>query len=290
VVVLEVVLTLYVLIPAYVAYFGTYIERIPVSAMPTDIAEIATPVAIQTMDGNTLRGWYVPSQNGVSIIALHGQGANRLGVLLHARLLAAHGYGVLMMDLRSHGESDGQIASEGWTASQDVGAMLTFLQAQPDTERIGGLGLSTGAITLLHAAAEFEVIEAIVADGTGVGDIPDLFDPLTPHPAVAWMLVPQYWLSYEFRELFSGFEKPPALRNQAEQIAPRPVLYIAAANSMWEAELAAKYVAAANGNAEMWVVPDAGHIEGIQIAAGEYERRVIEFFDAALLTKQNPLR
>lgn len=278
----QVLLTLFLLVPAYAAYLGMRPARIPVADLPADLSSVAQPVSLTATDGIALSGWYLPSSNGAAIIALHGQGANRLGLLLHARVLAEHGYGVLMMDLRGNGESEGRYATEGWTAQQDLQAMVAFLKDQ-DVEQIGGVGLSAGAVTLLHAAAQMAEIEAIVADGTGVADIADLFDPLTPHPAVAWMLVPQYWLSYRFQEYFTELQQPPSLRSEAERIAPRPILYIAGAESMWEAELAEKYAAASNGSAQVWVVPGAGHIEGIQAAPQEYAQRMLSFFDAALL-------
>jgi uncharacterized protein len=48
----------------------------------------------------------VPSRNRAAVIALHGIGSDRLGVERHARMLARHGYGVLALDLRGHGESE----------------------------------------------------------------------------------------------------------------------------------------------------------------------------------------
>ncbi|MBZ0289690.1 MAG: hypothetical protein K8I30_18855, partial [Anaerolineae bacterium] len=84
---LETLLLLYVLMPAYLAYFGLRPARIPVDIPPEDLANIAEEVLLQTDDGISLSGWYIPPQNGVAVIALHGLGSNRLGVLPHTRLL-----------------------------------------------------------------------------------------------------------------------------------------------------------------------------------------------------------
>ena len=59
-------------------------------------------VALTTSDGLPLAAWYVPSQNGAAVILQHGYRGNRGSVLDTAKLLASHGYGILMMDARAH--------------------------------------------------------------------------------------------------------------------------------------------------------------------------------------------
>ena len=65
---------------------------------------------VRTSDGVKLAGWYVPSRNGAAVIAFPG----RSGPLEHARMLARHGYGVLMLDMRGQGESEGDPNAFGW--------------------------------------------------------------------------------------------------------------------------------------------------------------------------------
>lgn len=280
-VLLEVLLTLYVLMPAYLAWFNLRPARLTVPVMPDDLVDAGEEVWLLTSDGIMLTGWYVPPRDGAVIIILHGLGSNRAGVLPHARMLMAQGYGVLMMDMRAHGLSEGEMFVDGWHAPLDIDAMVEYLQERPEVTHIGAMGMSAGAIAILHGAAENETIEALVADGAGVAATDDLLDPLTPHPAIAWLLVPDYWMSYRFMALFSGVQPAPAIREQVKRIAPRPMLFIAGAESMWEAELAAKYVASAGDSAEVWVIPDAGHIAGINAVPEEYAARVGAFFDAA---------
>ncbi len=281
-VLLEVLVLLYVLMPAYLAYFSMRPARIPITAIPDELVNTAQEVSLQTSDGITLSGWYIPPQNGTVIIALHGGGSNRLGVLPHALLLIEQRYGMLMMDMRAHGASGGQVFVDGWQSPIDVRAMVDYLRSRPEVEHIGALGLSMGAISILHGGAENKAIEAFIADGTGVGAIEDLLDPLIPHPAIAWLLVPDYWMSYHFMALFSGHTPAPSLREQVRRIAPRPILFIAGAESMWEPELAAQYALSAGDSAEVWVIPNAGHTGGIVTAPSEYAHRILTFLDMAL--------
>jgi hypothetical protein len=64
--------------------------------------------------------------------------------------------------------------------------------------------------------------------------------------------------------------------------APRPVLLIAAGNVGDEGDAAAYIQREARGNVTVWVVPGAEHTGGLSPAPEEWERRVIEFLDAAL--------
>lgn len=282
-VLLEVLLVLYLVLPAYFAYFSLRPARIPVTAIPDVLAGRVEEVSMRTSDGISLSGWYIPAQNGAVIITLHGMGSNRLGVLPHAQMLMENDYGVLMMDMRAHGSSGGEIFAEGWNAPVDMAAMVAYLHSRPEIRQIGALGLSAGAVSILHTGAQNEAIGAFVADGIGVGAASDLLDPLTPHPAVALLLVPDYWTSCRFTALFTGLEPAPPLRDQVKRIAPRPMLFIAGEESNWEPELAAKYAASAGDAAEVWVIPQTGHIAGVRTAPEEYRTRVIGFLNAALL-------
>ena len=85
----------------------------------------------------------------------------------HARLLASHGYGVLLYNARGSGLSEGDPNGWGWDWQRDVVGAIDFLQARDGVEddRIGGLGLSTGADVLIEVAAHDPELRAVVADG-----------------------------------------------------------------------------------------------------------------------------
>jgi dienelactone hydrolase len=80
------------------------------------------------------------------VAVLRGTGSNRLGVADHARLLARHGYGVLIFDLNGHGESDGRSTIVPARFQQDEDAALDYLLDRPDVRggQIGVIGVSLG--------------------------------------------------------------------------------------------------------------------------------------------------
>ena len=73
---------------------------------------------LTTSDGLRLHAWYVPSRNGAAVIAFPG----RSQPVPHARMLIRHGYGVLMLDRRGEGASDGDYNAFGWAGEPDLRA------------------------------------------------------------------------------------------------------------------------------------------------------------------------
>jgi hypothetical protein len=154
----------FVILPISVGLVQTHQYRRHVGAPPTGAFRT---VSFDTTDGLTLAGWYLPSQNRAAVVVVNSARGDRSGSVRHAKLLASHGYGVLLYDARGTGESDGSPNGWGWSWKHDVDAALTFLQRQPDVDpdRLGGLGLSTGADVLIEVAATNRTLHAVVADG-----------------------------------------------------------------------------------------------------------------------------
>ena len=84
--------------------------------------------------------------------------------------------------------------------------------------------------------------------------------------------------------LFSNDAPPPSLEDLIGRIAPRPVFLIYAVPGQGgEAELSETFYDAAREPKTIWRVPGSGHTGGIEARPQEYERRVVGFFDHALL-------
>src|SRR4051795_6764112 len=154
-----------VVFPVTVAIIATHKPREAIGAPPSAAYR---PVTFNAGDGLRLSGWYVPSENRAAVVIVHGGGGDRTGSLRHAALLARHGYGVLVYDARSRGASQGASNQFGWDWPKDVAGALAFLRrrADVDPQRIGGLGLSTGADVLIQVAARRDDgLRAVVGDG-----------------------------------------------------------------------------------------------------------------------------
>jgi uncharacterized protein len=241
-------------------------------------------VSFETSDGLTLKGWYVPSRNGAAVISFPG----RAGSQKPARVLARHGYGVLVFDRRGEGESDGEPNAFGWGGDRDIKAAIDFLETQPDVDprRIGGIGLSVGGEMMLEAAAETDELRAVVSEGAGARAYSDEIDGMEVEGiggSEKLLNAAGIGMRVGAVSLFTNQAPPTNLRDVVGEIAPRPVMLIAAPNSKNGEKLNRGYYAAARGPKTLWEIPEADHMGGIDVRPAEYERRVVGFFDDALL-------
>jgi pimeloyl-ACP methyl ester carboxylesterase len=229
-------------------------------------------VTLRTSDGLTLRGWYVPSQNRAAVLVYPG----RAGPQNQARLLIEHGYGVLLIDRRGTGESDGEPNGWGWGSERDIHAAVEFLQRRPDVDpaRIGGLGLSVGGELLLQAAAEEDGLRAIVSEGAGIRSLNELIEVDAPDK---WLLVPLFFSSTVATAIFSNDLPPTGLTDLVPQI-DIPTFFIYSKNGQGGEELSKRYYDLARGPKQIWT-PNGGHVGGLGADPIEYERRIVAFFD-----------
>ena len=266
---------MFVVLSLAVAIGQTHLYRTTIGAPPSDSYETVT---FESTDGLDLAGWYAPSRNGAAVVVVASAGGDRTRTTEHAELLAAHGYGVLLYDARGTGESQGSPNGYGWAWDRDVEGAIAFLQDQPDVDpdRIGGLGLSTGADVLIEVAATNRDLRAVVSDGATGRSIDDLPDGAT------WEL-PALWTTFTAVRVLSGTEPGPPLAELAADVSPTPLLLIAAGSIPSEREMNARYAEAAAEPVELWELPDVTHTAAISEVADEYEQRVIGHFDRSLL-------
>jgi hypothetical protein len=253
----------------------THKFRTPIGAPPSANYR---QVAFKSDDGVKLSGWYRPTRNGATVIVLHGGGGDRTGALAHARLLARHGYGVLLYDARGRGRSEGTQNSFGWGWSHDVAGAMAFLKTRPevDARRIGGLGLSTGADVLVEAAGQRGDLRAVVGDGTAAGSFEDWrrlqgITGFTPLLAAEFATV----------RLTSGAKSGPPLEDMVRR-GHAPLLLVSGGRGA-EYDFNVHYDAVAGERpVEHWNLPDAGHTGGLRQAPRQYDQRVTAFFAANL--------
>jgi uncharacterized protein len=83
--------------------------------------------------------------------------------------------------------------------------------------------------------------------------------------------------------VFSNHAPPPNLEDVVERISPRAVFLIYAKGGQGGEELSQDFYEAAGEPKEVWEVPEGGHVGGAEARPREYERRMVGFFDDALL-------
>jgi hypothetical protein len=258
------------------AYVSSHVGR---SVVPADRLGVAhEDVSFTTGDGLELRGWYIPSRNGAAVIAFPG----RKGPQRQARMLARHGYGVLLFDRRGEGASDGDPNAFGWDGAKDVDAAVAYLQRRADVRdgRIGGIGLSVGGELMLESAASNRALRAVVSEGAGARSIKEGLK--FTHGIERVLSGAQYAALNGALTVFSNHAPPANLEHLVPRIAPRPIMLIQAPNSPNGERLNDVYHRVAGEPKISWRIPESKHVGGIEARPAEYERRVVGFFDAAL--------
>lgn len=232
-------------------------------------------ITVTTSDSLGLAAWYVPSKNRAAVVVFPG--ASRAD---EARMLIRHGYGVLLLEPRGQGGSEGDIVP--WAGDRDLLAGAALLQSRPDVDpdRIGGIGFSIGGENLLEAAAQSTAFKAIVSEGAGtrVGEVDEVSGP------ARLLVAPSQAMMTAAVTVFSNHRPPPPIVDRIGRIAPRSLFLVYADPGMGDENTRQpKYYAAAGEPKAIWKVPGSQHTGGIDARPGEYERRVIAFFDQALL-------
>ncbi|HEY7693468.1 MAG TPA: CocE/NonD family hydrolase [Gaiellaceae bacterium] len=271
----SIVAAYWIVVPVATAILATHRPRADVA--PAQLGRPYREVTITTREGLELAGWYVPSRNGAAVISY----PTRSGKLPQAAMLARHGYGVLLLDARGYDGSEGDPNLFGWEGTKDVDAAVGWLRRRPDVRdgRIGGIGFSVGGEVMLQAAAADVRLRAVVSEGAGIRSVREEL----LYGARGWPSLPAAAVRTSALAVLSGAPPPPSLEDVVRRIGPRPVFLIYAGHGAGGEELDEDYYRAAREPKLVWRIGEAHHVGGWQARPAEYERRVVGFFDRALL-------
>jgi pimeloyl-ACP methyl ester carboxylesterase/multisubunit Na+/H+ antiporter MnhG subunit len=270
----------WVVLPVSMAIIAT--ERPRTAVEDADLGRPKQDVTLITRDGVKLSAWYVPSLNHAAVITFPRQ-----WTVQQARMLVKNGYGVLLLDPRGYGESEGDPNAYGWGSTKDIDAAVAWLRRRPDVQkrRIGGLGLSVGGEQMIEAAARNRGLKAIVSEGAGIRSVREALLREGPSPVELALQYPQDLSQTVSVWLLGGETVPMSLKTAALLVGPRAVLFIYGQDGQEvEKALNPVYYEAAFSPKGIWMVPGAGHTKGIQAQPDEYERVVVGFFDKTLLS------
>jgi dipeptidyl aminopeptidase/acylaminoacyl peptidase len=253
------------------------------AATPAAFGLPAEPVSLPARAGGSFNGLFIPGSNGAVIIMPPPFNADRHARLPEAAMLHRHGYSIFLFDSRPCAGM-GPL-SLGYNEVDEVADALDYVSRRPEVEpaRVGLHGFSSAGATAIMAAARYPQVRAVVAEGgyadfnrTALGETAQL-----RHVADAFLWLYRAGMRLTYRLVIgAGIEQLSPLA-VIDQLAPRPLLLIYGSR---EASLpgARLQAAAAGPSAQLWVVEGAGHGTYAQIAPAEYERRIVDFFDAAL--------
>ena len=246
------------------------------------------------MPNANLAAWWIPAASATAdtpaVILIHGiQSCRReSAVLLAAGMLYRAGFSVFLMDLRDHGDSQGDDArfSGGTEEYLDVLGGWDWVRAQGvPAAKIGMAGFSFGSGNVMIAAGhEAQVAAAWVDSGYTMTEkaiglflkdqagLPDLFVP----GALLWANLIAHDNLVAFNPIAEvaklGGRSIAFVHGQADKVLPFTMAQ----------ELRTAAVAAQATSPDLWVVAGAGHTQAIYVDPAGYEQRLTTFFRQAL--------
>lgn len=254
---------------------------------PADFGLNAETVHFQASDGTEIAAWYIAPrrpQEG-ALIFVHGLGGNRSNLLQQASLIYQElGYGALLIDLRNHGESGGHQSTFGYLESGDVQASINYLLTQKEInpQRIGLVGFSLGAVSVLRAAGSTPEVRLVVAEASfaALGEfIGQSFQTATQLPDLFFAR-----LVTIFGQIETGVpvQDTRPIDNLAT-IAPRPILFIHGdADEVISFQNSQALYAAASEPKSLVIVPGASHTDLLSLSPEFYRSHLIPFLEAYL--------
>jgi dipeptidyl aminopeptidase/acylaminoacyl peptidase len=250
------------------------------------------PVEFPSRTGSVRIGaWWMRAErpDAPAVIAVHGYTSCRRDerILLAAGMLHRHGYAVLAIDLRNHGESGRPSGrhSGGVRESADVLGAWEWLvgQGRLSAGHVGLFGISLGAASVLIAAGDEPRVASVWADSS-YGDMDEAMRAELGRYRLPSFLLPGGLLA---GRLLDG----PGLRDKSplkamDRLAGRPAFVTHGTEDtrldVHYADQLIRAGIAAGVRAESWIVPGSGHADAIVDHPAEYERRMVDFFDRSL--------
>ena len=271
---------------AYMRAYGlVHPARSPIERTPLDMGiNQYENIQLVTEDGLKLTAWYIPPKNGAVIICVHGMSGNRSQFLDEAAFLEYKGFGMLLLDLRNHGESEGTVTTLGLYEARDIAAAVTYVLRRegPDTP-IAALGHSMGAATVLLATAQIPEIRAVIA----ISPFTSTEDNISEGIRILTGLPPEFFapLVIFFGEREAGVDislvRPVDV---IASISPRPVLLIhGAKDELLPVRNSYQLYEAAKEPKELYILEGVGHGGFINSEPKEYPKRIISFLEKYLL-------
>lgn len=243
----------------------------------------AAPWSTRTSDGLTLRGWYLPTRSHRHLIVLvHGMWSTWLEMAALGRDLHRRGFDVLLFDLRGHGQSDPVRLSLGRRERGDIRAVLAWAESEGYTDdRIGWLGYSMGASTILMEAARNPAIQVAVVD-SAYGDLPRLLKTqLSLHSGLPKLFNPGILLAA--RIVFGVRTDDLVPIRFARAWGERPLLLIhGESDSLVPVGQARMLAQAAGGSCQAMTFPGVDHAQAYESDPVAYVTLVSGFFDEHL--------
>ena len=265
--------------------FGTFLlaavqmhpAKIACAKTPKDFGLEFTEHVLTTSDGIEISAWAIPADDPERpvVVVTHGLGANKQNFMFVSEQIHQMNFNVVAFDFRGHGNSGGHTCTLGVREAEDVKAAFDFAKRQFPNRPVFAWSTSLGAAATLRAAAEYQIFDRLVIDAT-FSSVKNLaldtkFCYLGPFGSTAWNISRVWYFAF--------------VRTDIENYGPEsdiveinvPIFLIHGTADPIIPHTESEKLQAANPNAKLWLVKDAGH--SMSFHDLRYPIRVLNFFD-----------
>ena len=274
-------LVLFVALPVFGSFLITnsrfqYRERGPTT--PEAVGLSVMNAEFTSQDGIPLRGWWNPGDPSMPVIIfVHGLNRSRLELLERAADANRRGYGVLLFDLRNHGQSGKAFTTIGVFESRDVCAASAWLRNNASGRPEILWGVSMGASSAILAARQCPGFSAIISDSSFLS-----FRDTIAHHLTLFFRLPPFPIANLIVALTAfrvGFNPDDGDVEAAIRELNIPILFIAgtADRRMPPALAEQMFKESPNPDKELLMIPGATHGEAFSRDRETYLNSVYRF-------------
>ena len=274
---------LFVILPVGASFLITnsrfqYRERGPKTPEAVNLS--VSGVEFTSSDGIPLKGWWNPGEKSMPVIIfVHGLNRSRLEMLERGAESNHRGYGVLLFDLRNHGESGRAYTTIGIFESRDVCAASKLVREKAGPRPQILWGVSMGASSAILAAKQCPGFAGIVSDSSFIS----FRDTVAHHLRLIFRLpaFPIANLIVAITGIRMGFDPDDGDVEAAIRQINIPIMFIAgSADRRMPPALAERmFRASSHPLKEILLVPGATHGEAFATARDTYLNSVYRFLD-----------
>lgn len=237
-------------------------------------------ITINAYDELLLQADFIESatDNKKAVILVHGFRKTKEDMGDYTKFYHDLGYDILMPDLRGHGESEGDYYGFGWHDRLDMVEWINLLVEMYGMEEVILHGNSLGAATVLMTSGEElpDEVKGIVADSGYSTMKEELAHQLKNIYGLPGF--PLLDITSVITKVRAGyfFGEASVMKQVKKNKVPLLIVH-GDADDLVPTWMGEEIYAAATGEKQLWIVPDAGHIKAYEYETVEFEERLSDF-------------
>lgn len=178
---------------------------------PEDYGITASPLTLKTEDGLSLAAWEVSADTpkGVVIIISGIHNPSVTAFFGYAGMLRDNGYSSVLVELRSHGSSEGDKIGLGMTEYLDVKAGVQYIQTKQSYKDLPVIvwGTSMGGATAINAIGEIPGLDGAISCSAYSDWVNVFYDNMSLSGVPSWMAAMDKPFVWCYLGIEYGFDK-----------------------------------------------------------------------------------